>query len=530
MRLRLLAIACGAGALVSPREVLIVDGDNVRGKTGWRWTNAALVDRLARATRASEPPLAPLVVFDHGLECDARWSAGVAVSFAGPSQTADDAIVAAARWLVAHGGSVTVFTSDAELRGRVGRARRGRDGGEGAGARALESQSLIALLSSGLVLGGAAPVPPDIDGAATRALEAEAAAARDDVDDWSAGVRLAPRAAAAKVSKARFREQRDAIKKSMTRYYAMRHGGGGLGAGSAEDARDSTAELAELARAARTSGGNREETWQRRVHAEALRRALTAEATDGGEPRGPPLEETPQRRLLAQYIAARFGGDGAPSSAAVAPSSVAFPSPPAVSAAGDAPQDERRALVALDLGLSRAAFAVFDGDGSLRACDDVDASPPSDARAPSAAAPPDADSVARVARAVPARAAHVTVVVKLGKSDAEHQAAWSAALGDALRQRRDDDDGTTTVVVAVDALTWRSALLLPRERKSVAAAQSAARDIARQLLGDRPSRRLSAEVAEAVCVGHWAVTTHLQWRSVRRPVERYTNGRIVKKG
>ena len=105
-----------------------------------------------------------------------------------------------------------------------------------------------------------------------------------------------------------------------------------------------------------------------------------------------------------------------------------------------------------------------------------------------------------------------------------------AALGDALRQRRDDDDGTTTVVVAVDALTWRSALLLPRERKSVAAAQSAARDIARQLLGDRPSRRLSAEVAEAVCVGHWAVTTHLQWRSVRRPVERYTNGRIVKKG
>ena len=166
---------------------------------------------------------------------------------------------------------------------------------------------------------------------------------------------------------------------------------------------------------------------------------------------------------------------------------------------------------------------MFDGDGSLLACDDVVDTP----QAPSSSAQPDAGSVARVAGAVPAHAKHVTVVVKLGKSDAEHQAAWSAALGDALRQRRDDGAGLTTVVV-VDALTWRSALLLPRERKNVAAAQSAARDIARQLLGDQqPTRRLSAEMAEAVCVGHWAVTAHLQWRSVRRPVERYTNGRIV---
>ena len=155
------------------------------------------------------------------------------------------------------------------------------------------------------------------------------------------------------------------------------------------------------------------------------------------------------------------------------------------------------------------------------------APPPPTPQAPSSSAQPDAGSVARVAGAVPAHAKHVTVVVKLGKSDAEHQAAWSAALGDALRQRRDDGAGLTTVVV-VDALTWRSALLLPRERKNVAAAQSAARDIARQLLGDQqPTRRLSAEMAEAVCVGHWAVTAHLQWRSVRRPVERYTNGRIV---
>ena len=120
--MKLLLIACCASALapraspaLSPREVLIVDGDNVRGKTGWRWTNAALVDRLACATRASEPPLAPLVVFDHGLECDARWSAGVAVSFAGPSQTADDAIVAAARWLVAHGGSACKHSTHSQV-------------------------------------------------------------------------------------------------------------------------------------------------------------------------------------------------------------------------------------------------------------------------------------------------------------------------------------------------------------------------------------------------------------------------------
>ena len=189
------------------------------------------------------------------------------------------------------------------------------------------------------------------------------------------------------------------------------HGGGGLGWQRRRRARQHS-RARRAARAARTAAATASSG------SGASRRGAPPRAhgrdADGGEPARSAARGDAQRRLLAQpsprASAATARRRRRRSRRRRSPSPPRSP-PPATRHGTSA------ALVALDLGLSRAAFAVFDGDGSLRACDDVDASPPSDARAPSAA-PPDADSVARVARAVPARAAHVTVVVKLGKSDA----------------------------------------------------------------------------------------------------------------
>ena len=67
----------------------------------------------------------------------------------------------------------------------------------------------------------------------------------------------------------------------------------------------------------------------------------------------------------------------------------------------------------------------------------------------------------------------------------------------------------------------------PAERP---AAEVAAREIARQIAGARarPDTELAPASADAVCSGHWAVTSLLEWRPLRSPVARYTNGNVMR--
>ena len=119
-------------------QVILIDGDNVRGKTGFSWSNAHLVDLLSAHRRGAQPPTSPLVVFDHGLESDAHWSDGVGVLFAGAHRSADDALVSTVGWFSARGAGVTVYTSDSELHARCRRA-----GSTTRSVRVFESSVLI---------------------------------------------------------------------------------------------------------------------------------------------------------------------------------------------------------------------------------------------------------------------------------------------------------------------------------------------------------------------------------------------------
>ena len=213
---------------------------------------------------------------------------------------------------------VTVFTATRSCATWRPTRRAVLSGGDGARCARARAVAHRAALSSGLVLGGTRPFRRN------RGRDARSRGRGHRATTSTTGARvaqLAPRAAAAKISC--FREQRDVIDKSMARYYA-----GTVAAAACAGARDTTAELDSTRKKSHAHRDARRShqrlgtaSGQRRVHAEALRAAHGRGVTDDRETSGPPLEDTPQRRLVAEYVAARFGGDGALSTAAVAPSS-----------------------------------------------------------------------------------------------------------------------------------------------------------------------------------------------------------------
>jgi len=81
-----------APLVANPRSVVVVDGNNVRGRVGFRWTKMQLA-RLLSAWGAEYGIDGRVVVaWDHGLESIALPWDGVAHAFAGPRRAADDLI------------------------------------------------------------------------------------------------------------------------------------------------------------------------------------------------------------------------------------------------------------------------------------------------------------------------------------------------------------------------------------------------------------------------------------------------------
>ena len=81
-----------------------------------------------------------------------------------------------------------------------------------------------------------------------------------------------------------------------------------------------------------------------------------------------------------------------------------------------------------------------------------------------------------------------------------------------LWQKVADKRGAVFSIVTPE--TWRAALLLPRDQRSGLDAKEAADDKAREILEDsiarggavkRPRTALKDDVAEAICIGAWAV-------------------------
>ena len=101
----------------SANGVLLVDGDNVRGKASFAFSHASLLARLSRwAARRGLGDRVVLLV-DHGARPSAFHlpSLGSSVVFSGPSLSADDVAARDVGWLQARRHDVMLVTADSGL-------------------------------------------------------------------------------------------------------------------------------------------------------------------------------------------------------------------------------------------------------------------------------------------------------------------------------------------------------------------------------------------------------------------------------
>eukprot|EP00968_Pinguiococcus_pyrenoidosus_P021493 scaffold2808_cov255-Pinguiococcus_pyrenoidosus.AAC.10 len=108
-------------------RILLIDGDNVRGKHDFRWSKRQLFDFVTVWTESfsAEKRRNRVVLFyDHGADkaCYCKDDCGVCVIFAGQREKADDVIVQSVKKLTGAGCSVRLVTSDEGLKSRSRRA------------------------------------------------------------------------------------------------------------------------------------------------------------------------------------------------------------------------------------------------------------------------------------------------------------------------------------------------------------------------------------------------------------------------
>ncbi|KAJ8609039.1 hypothetical protein CTAYLR_008708 [Chrysophaeum taylorii] len=105
---------------------ILIDGDNVRGKSGFRATKDSLLGAVSQwASAGLESPAT--VYYDHGPRADAFERNDVRVVFSGPRLSADDAIARDVRYVLERSTlkRIAVVTSDTNLVTRCKRAARG---------------------------------------------------------------------------------------------------------------------------------------------------------------------------------------------------------------------------------------------------------------------------------------------------------------------------------------------------------------------------------------------------------------------
>jgi hypothetical protein len=115
--------------------VVLIDGDNVRGKTKFRVSKEELYESVRHwASATGAPCLGIILFFDHGKEqcafmrMDSGVPRGIAVCFSGPREKADDMIVSALPILQSSLNCsliAIVVTEDTELKKRCRRCTRG---------------------------------------------------------------------------------------------------------------------------------------------------------------------------------------------------------------------------------------------------------------------------------------------------------------------------------------------------------------------------------------------------------------------
>ena len=106
--------------LSSPKSVLIIDGDNLRGKTKFSLTKEEVCHRLEQWVMQKNLSGRVVLVYDHASQqCSFMLNSGVAVVFSGPQCSGDDIIARDVELIrTQFNTSVIVVTDDKELRRR----------------------------------------------------------------------------------------------------------------------------------------------------------------------------------------------------------------------------------------------------------------------------------------------------------------------------------------------------------------------------------------------------------------------------
>ena len=109
--------------------VLLVDGDNTRGKSAFSLSHEALVARTARWASRCGLEGRLVVLIDHGSSPTAfhlPQLGGAAVAFSGPADSADDVAARDVGWFHRRGHDVMLVTADSGLIQRCRRSASGR--------------------------------------------------------------------------------------------------------------------------------------------------------------------------------------------------------------------------------------------------------------------------------------------------------------------------------------------------------------------------------------------------------------------
>ena len=167
--------------LAHANGVLVVDGDNTRGKSGFSLSHEALLGRTARWAKRSGLEGRCIVLIDHGSSAEAfhlPQLGGTAVAFSGPEASADDVAARDVAWFQRRGHDVMLVTADSGL---IQRCRKGASGRSliVAPPQALlaaighDSSSALPALSALAATAAASPPPQSLDETHLTALEAE---------------------------------------------------------------------------------------------------------------------------------------------------------------------------------------------------------------------------------------------------------------------------------------------------------------------------------------------------------------------
>lgn len=539
-------------------DVMIIDGDNVRGKTSFQWSPAELADLTAAWAHETALDGRVLLLFDHGTVPDAAWRPdGLAVAFSGPRAKADDVIVDAVRWLTCEVRAVvTVATADTELGVRC--------------AKGALARRHLHLVSPGALIAALRHTADGVASAAAATPEAEAAPTDDAPTSGSRGRdsfgsrerRISSellelghqlRRGCGRKKRLKLTRRRQQLERARWALLAAEVSAASE-PGAARAGERAVADAApQPAGSPHATTRTREPTAVRMLTAEQYRLALRSACAPDDLP--VPAQPTPPAcasPLLATYLKHRAGappGARTPATGRLSGGTAAeqHPSGRALLSAERAARFELRAqhslLLAVDVGARVGGFALFDArSGRL-----LEYGPLSGSTGAAGATPSSAEAELATMLGACARTGGVLERAVL-EGNAQLTARWRDALlraladGDARREAEDGSDRAsprTVDAVCVSAETWRAALLTAREQRDKGAAKAAARLIARQVMqrsraagpGAQPRpraanaprnhggaapeahgtrrARLDTNVAEAICAGHWAA--HALW-------------------